>query len=477
MIDITHGTVLPLETNHGFALESKQTWPFWYMFEDLQKDPEARLETSDETVKNLRRLGDSMVERKAHATTGVNVPAIYTFFGQFVDHDITLEMGSSKNSLANPSPISLDDIRDQIVNSRSPDLDLDNVYGPDLDGEPVPRDGDHKLLLDPVEGSKRPPRIDVFNDLPRRANGYARIGDPRDDENIVLSQLHVAFIRAHNVLVEREGTFEAASKQLRQHYQWLVLNDLLKRIADPVIVKNVKFRPPKFFNPKPDWFFMPLEFSVAAYRFGHSKVRASYDMFNEHHEGGEIGLLFSLARQPLTFDWVVDWTHFLRPELGFNLPRGIDTRLTELLLELLPKQLIDKDKERNLATRNLLRGYILNMPTGQAVAKALKSDGITPMTDDEMRSVTQENNQYELLKETDFLQRTPLWFYILAEAAFYSRGYHLGPVGSTIVAEVLIGVLRNSTDSILSEEDWRPTLGETPGKFDLDDLLKLAQVY
>ncbi len=222
---------------------------------------------------------------------------------------------------------------------------------------------------------------------------------------------------------------------------------------------------------------MPLEFSVAAYRFGHSKVRASYDMFNEDHPGGELGLLFSRARQPLTPDWVIDWTDFVRPELGFNLPRGVDTRLTKLLLELLPKQLIDKDKEGNLATRNLLRGYILNMPTGQAVAKALKSDGITPMTDDEMKSVTQENNQYELLRDTGFLRRTPLWFYILAESAFYSRGYHLGPVGSTIVAEVLIGVLRNSTDSILSEIDWRPTLGETPGKFDLDDLLKLAGVY
>ncbi len=146
MIDITHGTVLPLKTNHGLALESKQTWPFWYMFEDLQNDPEARLETSDETVKNLRRLGDSMVEKEADAKTGVNVPAIYTFFGQFVDHDITLEMGSSKNSLANPSPIPLDDIRDQIRNSRSPDLDLDHVYGPDLDGEPVPRYEEDKLL-------------------------------------------------------------------------------------------------------------------------------------------------------------------------------------------------------------------------------------------------------------------------------------------------------------------------------------------
>lgn len=468
---ITHGTIVSLDTNAS----AKKSWPFWYMFEDLQKDPEARVETSD-TVNHLRRLGDRMIEEKA-AETGVNVPAIYTFFGQFVDHDITLEMGSSEINLADPSPIPLEQIHGRIVNSRSPNLDLDNVYGPDLNGNPVPLEADQaRLRLDLVKGNY-PPGVEVPNDLPRQANGSALIGDPRDDANIVTAQLHVAFMRAHNVLVKGGLTFADASKKLRQHYQWIVLNDLLKRIADPVIVKNVKFRPPKFFKYKPGPFFMPLEFSAAAFRFGHSKIRAAYDMFNDVNEGGELGLLFSRARQPLTKSWVIDWTHFVSSEQSINLPRPIDTRLTELLLELLPAQILDKDKERNLATRNLLRGYILNLPTGQAVAKAMASDGITPMTDDEMKSVTQFNNQYELLRDTGLLRKTPLWFYILAEAKFYSRGYHLGPVGSTIVAEVLIEVLRNSTDSILSEDDWRPTLGDTAGKFDLEDLLKLADVF
>ncbi len=100
------------------------------------------------------------------------------------------------------------------------------------------------------------------------------------------------------------------------------------------------------------------------------------------------------------------------------------------------------------------------------------------MTDDEIISVTKTfPDQPAILKESGFLTRTPLWFYILAEAAFYSRGHHLGPVGSTIVAEVLIGILHNSTDSILGDPHWRPTLGDTPGQFDLEDLLKLAGVF
>ena len=98
------------------------------------------------------------------------------------------------------------------------------------------------------------------------------------------------------------------------------------------------------------------------------------------------------------------------------------------------------------------------------------------MTAYQILSVAGER-QYQVLTKSEFLTKTPLWFYILAEAAYYTRGSRLGPVGSTIVAEVLIEVLRKSTDSILSEPDWRPTLGETPGKFDLEDLLKLAGVF
>lgn len=222
---------------------------------------------------------------------------------------------------------------------------------------------------------------------------------------------------------------------------------------------------------------MPLEFSVAAYRFGHSKVRRSYDEFNSIHDGAELGLLFTNARQPLVEDWVIDWNAFLKPEENLNRPRPIDTSLTLHLLELPAQTVDDKDPEGNLAIRNLIRGYILRMPTGQAVADVMASAGIVPLTPEEILSAAKDiQSQEEILKTTDFLERTPLWFYILAEAAFYSGGTHLGPVGSTIVAEVLIGILRNSTHSILAEPGWKPTLGPTPGKFDITDLLKLAGV-
>jgi hypothetical protein len=141
-----------------------------------------------------------------------------------------------------------------------------------------------------------------------------------------------------------------------------------------------------------------------------------------------------------------------------------------------------KGVKRNLAVRNLLRGYLLSLPTGQAVANAMnsRSHGIRPLKKEEIASVAANKVQFDVLDKSGFLERTPLWFYILAEAAYYNRGHRLGPVGSTIVAEVLISVLRYSDFSILSEPGWRPTLGQTMGtnqyKFDLSDFLRLANV-
>jgi len=136
------------------------------------------------------------------------------------------------------------------------------------------------------------------------------------------------------------------------------------------------------------------------------------------------------------------------------------------------------DSTKNLAVRNLLRGYLLRIPTGQAVAKAMNAESQSiPVLTEEQIKLAVTDKQYSVLKEFGFLDDIPLWFYILIEAAYYNKGYHLGPVGSTIVAETLIGMLRYSDYSILSKPGWKPTLGLTPGKFDLKDLLKLAGVY
>lgn len=476
---LTHGALVTVNTEEEInALRAiNPTFRFGFMFPDLQCDDDNLLMPLPATANNLRRLGATMVDPGV-VIPGVKVPAIHTFFGQFVDHDVTLERATRNIDLSNPTPLSPEEIASTIVNSRSPNLDLDHVYGPDIDGNFPPRDpcNPEKLLLGPVAKGKKglPFGKDIWNDFPRLEGKSPLVGDSRDDENVIVHQLHVAFIRAHNALVDRRRRFDEARKLLVQHYQWIVLNEFLEQIADPDIVITVRTGGRKFFNPPAETFFMPLEYSVAAFRFGHSKVRPSYDAFNNVQFEGGLDLLFRPGRT-LPEHWIISWPSFLDPENKDRFPRPIDTSLSQQLTELPPDVLDGQAPERNLAIRNLLRGYILRLPTGQAVAKAM---AIQPMTEQQIISVANRfPRQTRVLSESGFLARTPLWFYILAEAAFFNGGRYLGPVGSTIVAEVLISVLSKSTDSILSNPHWRPSLGRKPSQFDFKDLLKLAGVF
>ena len=157
---------------------------------------------------------------------------------------------------------------------------------------------------------------------------------------------------------------------------------------------------------------------------------------------------------------------------GTNAARRIDTRLVDPLFALpdvIGQPLPD---EARLAVRNLLRGYLLRIPTGQAVARVL---GVHVMSAEEIEKAAASDRQREVLRKSGLSTRTPLWYYILAEAASHLPD-HLGPVGSTIIAEVLIGLVRRSEDSILSGAGWKPTLGDTPGRFTLLELLRLAGV-
>lgn len=494
MLTVHHGGILRRPDEHtlpgeNLADDSGKS-KFGYMFPTLQDDPKKNLlPESDTTVEHLRYIGMKAMRDRADLIPGVPVRAIYTFLGQFIDHDITLmDDHGAQISLANPTPLPPQQIA-KIVNARSPNLDLDNVYGPNIYGQFAPTNPNDPRKLDVgkvLHVSGLPDGvIDEFQDLPRPDNKIALIGDSRDDENLIIAQLHVAFLRAHNRIVDNwQVDFEEAKKRLIQHYQWIVLDDFLEQTCDPEIVKKIRYGKPNFFPPASGPLYMPMEFSLAAYRFGHSKVRASYEKFNSKQPGGGFGFLFGFTKQQLPDNWVISWPSFLDEQNEDRHPRRIDTTLSGPLLSIPAHQLEGQDPAvGNLAVRNLLRGYMLKLPTGQAVAKLMASEGILPLTPEQITSVAAEIpisdglTQADFLKNTDFANNTPLWFYILAEAALLGHGYHLGPVGSTIVAEVLIGILRNSTFSILNDADWKgPTLGETPGKFDIADLLKLARV-
>jgi hypothetical protein len=482
---------------------------FDFLFPALQKKAANLLPESRETRDNLVRLGQTMRDTGNGDSGDSKIPAAYTYFGQFVDHDVTLETSSATaDQLIAPGlvPLPLDEIRTRIRNLRTATLDLDSVYG-----FPAPRNG-AKMQLGSVSNLNgtakpllRPPGKGNLNDVPREPRSpdithdrAALIGDPRNDENLVIAQLQVAFLRAHNILVNQGLTFEQARKTLRQHYQHIVVNDFLPRVCDRVIVKEILRNGNRVYSALAEPFFLPLEYAVAAYRFGHTMIRADYDFNINFNKSGEpntfpatLGFLFTFTAlsgnlgfpgqdtDTLPENWIIQWENFVDAGGPFNKARRLDPKLVEPLFQLPDMAGVPElgDKAR-LAVRNLLRGYLLRMPTGQAVAKAIRKHWNIPvLTPAQVINGAASAEQAQVLRDSGFHQRTPLWYYILAEANVLGNGQRLGPVGSVIVAEVLIGLCRRSEDSILRTRGWKPTLPSARrNRFELADLLRFAAV-
>lgn len=477
---------------------------FDFMFPKLQHHADNLLPETQATRDALIALGRSMRDTAPGDTSGDSpIPAAYTYLGQFIDHDVTLEATSAAlDQLLDPglAPLPLKDIRKHLRNARTATLDLDSVYA-----VPAPRDGDRMVVgrVTPLNATAkpllRPPGKDDFNDLPREPRSAdithdraALTGDPRNDENTIIGQLHTAFLRAHNALVGAGYGMDDARRILRQHYQWMVLHDFLPRIADPAVVKSVLKNGNRHFRPGKNRFFIPLEFTVAAYRFGHSMIRAAYNFNLNFNRSGEPGttpatlqLLFTFTAlsgqlgfgpnqtDTLPENWIVEWENLVDTGGAFDRARRIDTSLVEPLFTLRREDGTPEPGDGGrLAVRNLLRGYLLRMPTGQAVAKAV---GQKPLTAAQIEAAVPQA-QAQVLDEAGFMERTPLWFYVLAEAAHHANGRHLGPVGSLIVAEVFAELVRRSEDSILAEDGWQPALGQDAGRFELADLLRLGGV-
>lgn len=411
---------------------------------------------------NIRAIASLMVEPDGPPDSPVGnndaIPVGYTYFGQFVDHDITFDPASSLSKQNDP---------DRLINFRTPRYDLDSLYGEGPDDEPFMYDQRPDRRGEFLIGKGASPQED---DLPRNEQETALTGDPRNDENIIVAQLQLVFLKLHNALLRRvkaeEGltnreAFTRAQNLVRWHYQWVVLFDFLPRICGKDVI-DALLKPagdgrPGFridlklykFRAAP---FMPVEFSAAAYRFGHSQIRHRYDLngivtgvpifLPPESRPGTLSDLRGFRRLPGM--WTLDWRRFL--DMGGGTPqmtRRIDTRLSRALSSIPAGP--DPTRGSPLAALNLLRGFRLGLPSGQAVARAMGETVIG-------------NADLSLSNEIAGSE-APLWYYILKEAERQvDGGRRLGPVGARIVAETFLGLANADPSCFLNVDPaWTPS--------------------
>ncbi len=415
------------------------------------------------------------------------ISAGYTYLAQFIDHDLTFDPSSLRERLDDP---------DGRVNFRTPRLDLDSVYGSGPSDQPFLYDweGDNpgvKFLVDQrldVEGAP-------YDDLQRNKQCRAMIGDPRNDEHLIIAQLHLLVIQFHNSVVDHlcgctrfagATLFREARRIVRWHYQWIVTHDFLRRIVGKTLAGEILTNPAELrcfrWEGEP---FMPVEFSGAAYRFGHSMVRPGY--FMKEEDTAEIPILPLLEGEPdlhgfraLAPEFVIDWRRFFKlgrlPQRLLNPPRPGFPQPSARMDAVISKRLFDlpanvgTDGEPELALLNLRRAQALRLPAGPDVARAM---GERPLDATELKL---DRPPFDAQVAAELLDAAPLWYYILCEASEAQGGARLGPVGGRIVAEVLVGLLEADPGSYASRSPaWLPELeGEEQGDFTMADLIRFT---
>ena len=398
----------------------------------------------------LSDVKDSDVEFDA------SMPAGYIYFGQFLDHDVTRDATPLTEQKQDPSAT---------VNYDSPRFDLGSVYGGGPTANPE--------LYDPVRpGYLLLNEHDGLVDLPRDEVGAAFLGDPRNDENLIVAQLHTVFLRLHNRFRDEGHSFTRAQQLCRWHFQWLIVHDFLPRIVGQTLVDKLLVRRSNgslvvntaFYKPRnPLRPYMPIEFSGAAYRYGHSMIRAEYEMQDQHTVPifGRDGYEDLRGNRPIPDDLWVDWNYFFDiPGVSSpddrNMARRIDTQIS-LPLATLPSTVVAPTAGAivALSERNLLRGKRLGLPCGQDVARAM---GLRPLSNAQLG-----------LQGAGWKEKAPLWYYVLKEAEL-GGGQRLGPVGGRIVAEVILGLLAADKQSYLNAS---PSFNPGAG-FAMGDLILLA---
>ena len=529
---------------------------YFYLFESLADKESAGLFPGTTEEETGFKLMDFEI---AHGVTGgsaetklLQLPAAYTYFGQFLNHDISAPVGGLLVNLRKTDPEGIigtvdpaglgknarattAKILDHFENEHDQPMTLASLYG---DG-PKSRDAEIAGLYAPdgmrfvLGATHRLSDLDLkpfeilpanlmhrtgAKDIPRQRDfqsgkAIPLIADRRNDGNLILSQLHLAFLMIHNRAVtlladqypgDANACFAAARALVTRHYHWLILNDFLpsllsrKVLGRPLAEWVIKTTPHRTKAPKG---LVPLEFTTAAFRFGHSMVSGRYD-FNENFgiESGNSASLQQLfdftsrnnmgdqggEKGQLPDHWVIDWDRMTAPpRKGADGAEQIDLTLTQVMLTAVGEDRVLAHS--SIMFRNLLRGFHRRIPFGQVLAREYGIDQLSPgqveaaipdqsaFHPDGYRMVPADipMNLRAVSKALGIHVDTPAWLYMLVEAQL-DGGQRLGPTASHIILDTIIGLMRQNPASVLKYKDgnWHPRDSVLKGKNDkpLDSL-------
>jgi Animal haem peroxidase len=483
---------------------------YTYLFPDLANDDTASQfpgKTSKQSLATLKEFEKSFMENTPE-TTRMKLPPIYTYFGQFVNHDMSAPIGSLASEAESIPPVevignlgpapdldkqtrpeSIAPILEAVRNEHANPLMLDSLYGNGPDSE----DDEVRALYEldsvtfkigkSVEISEsdlgttttKPGAVIRKHGAPdlMRKNGSALIADRRNDENLIISQLHLALLLFHNKTVEalqskfsdRKELFAEARKEVTLHYQWCILHDYLPQLLWEDTLDEVLANGPILKTPSG----IPMEFTAAAFRFGHAMVSEEYD-FNDNfgHKGkladsATLNQLFAFTSRggmgtsngnggQLPDHWIADWNRLTRA--GANKLSGADKIEVAFAGTMLNHMIHAQNMNHaSIFFRNILRGYHRRIPFGQNLAKAL---GIKALSSDAVLDCLHSDLRLKA-KELEFHTHTPAWLYFLCEGKLLGKGERLGPTASRIIAETFVGALQHPPGSILNiTGGWTP---------------------
>lgn len=470
---------------------------------------------------NLGRLGDALLVDYGFSPPPAlpkrmkKTPAAYTYLGQFLAHELTVwkPTGSERAVL---SSVTIDSA-----------IDLKTIFLRPLDfPQKLPghvQEVEDLALGETIPDSGMKFSGGGFDDLPRMADGRALLFEMRNDQNLALSQTHVAvtrFAQAALEILQGDGLDDKAHRQtVIRHFQSIVLQDYLPRLVDQATYDDVMNHGRVYVAPSNEPhtlhpFFVPIEVSAAIFRFGHSMVRDNYAPWNTVDPNHTVPSALASDLLDFTFDgknltdgqllqtWTTDWRHMLGMD-GTDPIKAtrIGTDLSQALF-CLPDRLFQRsDYDRpcekhatgylNLARRTLMNGALLALPTGQALAKQVQEKLIMagspcsiPILEPEYLDIPDNSAATAIMREgavgARFVDQTPLWLYILREAAVFGDGNRLGPLGGRMVAETLSAAIEASGTGMIVEGVRQPFApdpafgGHFKDKFDYRDLVKLA---